>query len=290
MKRISLPDSHECLRICKWTDISIQDYEIHDPDLTELGRNQSKELREKLIQTLPGQLDVGLILVSPMRRTCQTALIALDWLIEQGVPIQAHAGWQGEIFYRPIHFLLLYSIHNTRISSLVRVDIIIYSLNTTHHRQRAAADMHTLLENSSKPCDTGSDLESLKKEFPAIDFSHVDPVYPDKTSPAGAHYAYTRKALLNRAQTCVRELDGRPEKAVVVISHSGFLRQAMTGCFWFNADYRVFDIKKNGDTKDNFVLEQWEQTAKSGGGMGWSWPDMVEIGDGLPVPDEVLPQ
>lgn len=150
--------------------------------------------------------------------------------------------------------------------------------------------MHTLLENSSKPCDTGSDLESLKKEFPAIDFSHVDPVYPDKTSPAGAHYAFTRKALLNRAQTCVRELDGRPEKAVVVVSHSGFLRQAMTGCFWFNADYRVFDIKKDGDAKDNFVLEQWEQTAKSGGGMGWSWPDMVEIGDGLPVPDEVPPQ
>lgn len=121
MKRISLPDSHECLRICKWTDISIQDYEIHDPDLTELGRNQSKELREKLIQTLPGQLDVGLILVSPMRRTCQTALIALDWLIEQGVPIQAHAGWQGEILPPyPLPVAILYTQYPNRLASSSR--------------------------------------------------------------------------------------------------------------------------------------------------------------------------
>ncbi len=41
-------------------------------------------------------LEVGLILVSPMRRTIETALRSLDFLLERGVPIQAHAGWQGE--------------------------------------------------------------------------------------------------------------------------------------------------------------------------------------------------
>lgn len=37
-----------------------------------------------------------LIIVSPMRRTIQTALDSLDWLIEKGVKIQADADWQGE--------------------------------------------------------------------------------------------------------------------------------------------------------------------------------------------------
>lgn len=37
-----------------------------------------------------------LIVVSPMRRTVQTALHSLDWLIEKKVPIQADAIWQGK--------------------------------------------------------------------------------------------------------------------------------------------------------------------------------------------------
>jgi hypothetical protein len=35
------------------------------------------------------------IIVSPMRRTIQTALIALDWLIDDGVPVEPDARWQG---------------------------------------------------------------------------------------------------------------------------------------------------------------------------------------------------
>ena len=45
---------------------------------------------------LPGKLEPELILVSPMKRTLQTAVLSLDWLLEKGVPAQAHAGWQGE--------------------------------------------------------------------------------------------------------------------------------------------------------------------------------------------------
>jgi len=59
---------------------------------------QSEELRENLKQNLPSEQDVGLIVVSPMKRTLQTALIALDWLIDKGVRIHANADWQG----RPI--------------------------------------------------------------------------------------------------------------------------------------------------------------------------------------------
>ena len=35
------------------------------------------------------------IVASPMRRTLQTAELALDWVLERGVKIQADANWQG---------------------------------------------------------------------------------------------------------------------------------------------------------------------------------------------------
>ncbi len=73
-----------------------RDHSIPDPELSELGRSQCLDLREHLKSKLPEGVDIDLILVSPMRRTIETALSALDFLIEKGVPIQAHAAWQGK--------------------------------------------------------------------------------------------------------------------------------------------------------------------------------------------------
>jgi len=47
------------------------------------------------MKQLTERLDPEFILVSPMIRTLQTAGLALDWVTEKGVPVQAHAGWQG---------------------------------------------------------------------------------------------------------------------------------------------------------------------------------------------------
>jgi hypothetical protein len=52
---------------------------------------------------------VGLIIVSPMKRTIETALLAFGELVERGVPIVAHAGWQGTSGLYPVFFLLLSS-------------------------------------------------------------------------------------------------------------------------------------------------------------------------------------
>jgi broad specificity phosphatase PhoE len=139
-------------------------------------------------------------------------------------------------------------------------------------------------ENSAKPCDTGSDLAALAAEFPAVDFSHVDPVYPDKTSPAGVRYSYVKEHLLERAQSSLRDLYARPEKAIVVVSHSGFMRQVVTGDWFFNADYRIYDFVDGGEDErpDKLALRQWDLTKRSRGGMGWSFEEIVEIGVGLP--------
>jgi broad specificity phosphatase PhoE len=173
-----------------------------------------------------------------MRRTLQTALLSLDFLIDSGVPVQAHAGWQ---------------------------------------------------ENSAKPCDTGTNIPGLQKEFPTVDFRHVDPVYPDKTTEAGRKYAYNRRAIVERGQSVVRELRDR-EGTVVVVSHSGFMRTAVTGRWFFNADYRVFEFDHAHAHADGNVngLKQWEITER--GGMGRSRIERVVIGEEIPDEDEGLPE
>ncbi|KAL2148990.1 hypothetical protein VTH82DRAFT_1676 [Thermothelomyces myriococcoides] len=217
-----------------------RDYNIHDPVLSSLGREQCAQLKEHLLPRIPKDLDVGLIIVSPMIRTIETALLAFGDLIDRGVPIVAHAGWQ---------------------------------------------------EISLQPCDIGTPLPELAARFPQVDFSQVNPLFPDKTSPAAAErYGFTRQAVVGRGRAVLRELRARPEKAVVVVSHSGFLRVGVTGCYFMNADYRIFDfvddndIDASGERKgeDDGVprLREWDETRK--GGMGWSWEDRVPLGDGVP--------
>ncbi|KAK2043204.1 phosphoglycerate mutase [Colletotrichum somersetense] len=198
------------------------DWNIHDPDLSPLGLEQCEELREHLLQRFGNATD-ALIIVSPMRRTIQTALLSLDWLIKRGVHIQADARWQ---------------------------------------------------ENSAKPCDTGSSIANLKVEFPSVDFSTVDCVYPDKMSLAGADYAFTKEAILRRARAGLCSIRERQEKLVFVVSHSGFLRLGVTGYWFFNGDYRMFELDEGEGIDEPPKLRQLESTLNGG----------LVIGSGLPAP------
>ncbi|KAI9704221.1 MAG: hypothetical protein M1836_007082 [Candelina mexicana] len=58
----------------------------------------------------------------------------------------------------------------------------------------------------------------------------------------------------------------RPEKIIIVTSHSGFLRLGVSHAQYANADYRVFDFV-SGDGED---LVERELTEQRGGGMGKS--------------------
>ncbi|GKT50880.1 putative phosphatidate cytidylyltransferase [Colletotrichum spaethianum] len=217
------------------SNIPAQDWNIHDPDLSSLGLEQCQELRDRLLERFGNETD-ALIIVSPMRRTIQTALLSLDWLIKKGVRIRADARWQ---------------------------------------------------ENSAKPCDTGSSIINLKAEFPDVDFSTVDPVYPEKTSLAGAEYAFTRDAILRRAQAGVQSIRECKEKIVFVVSHAGFLRLGVTGYWFFNGDYRMFELDEDDRTGQPPKLRQLESTLS--GGLGKSRTDPVVIGSDLPVPETPPP-
>ncbi|KAH7121972.1 histidine phosphatase superfamily [Dactylonectria estremocensis] len=74
-----------------------KDYSIHDPPLSELGVEQCAALRRQLQTAFADtttNLDHVAVIVSPMRRTMQTAMLSLDWLVERGVKCEANADWQ----------------------------------------------------------------------------------------------------------------------------------------------------------------------------------------------------
>ncbi|KAF1920246.1 hypothetical protein BDU57DRAFT_438399 [Ampelomyces quisqualis] len=152
-------------------------------------------------------------------------------------------------------------------------------------------------ENADKPCDTGSAVEVLEKEFPNFDFSTVDPSYPDKTTNLASNpYAFTQKAILARGQTCLEELYSRPEKVIAVVTHSGFLRTAVCNRMFFNADWRVFTFDEQAmaeaekEDQKKFILKESAKTEKNGGGMGRSDVGVfgIEKGDFPPeVEDDI---
>jgi broad specificity phosphatase PhoE len=180
--------------------------------LTDLGFGpQCQELSNFLQNSLELAQKVDLIVISPMRRTLQTATQGLGFLIERGVPVVLRAEFQ---------------------------------------------------ENSDKPCDTGSEIEIMSKEWPMYDWSSVDAVYPAKTGL----YAFDKDALINRGVVAKTWLRNRPEKVIAVVSHAGFLRLGLSQRKYENADFRIFEF---GDEEVPTLIE-WPETENRGGGMGKS--------------------
>ncbi|KAF8866436.1 phosphoglycerate mutase-like protein [Acephala macrosclerotiorum] len=195
-------------------------YELHDPALTDLGfGKQCEELARHLQNELPLAQQIELIVVSPMRRTLQTAQQALGWLMERGVPVVLGPEWQ---------------------------------------------------ENSAKPCDTGTPISLMEKEWPQFDWSSVDPVYPSKTGI----YEYTRQGLTERGTRAKKLIKERPEKVIAVVSHSGFLRCGVSQKKYENADFRIFNFGEGVD------LVEWELTEQAGGGLGKSPKGIYPMSEG----------
>lgn len=76
-------------------------------------------------------------------------------------------------------------------------------------------------ETADVPCDTGSDLSVLKEEMKGkpVDLSRVEEGWNAKTGK----WAPTADAIEKRAREARQWLKARPEEAVVVVTHGGFL-------------------------------------------------------------------
>lgn len=129
-------------------------------------------------------------------------------------------------------------------------------------------------EMSDKPCDTGSSISVLAKEFPTVDFSEVGSLWPSKAGP----FAYDREAVLQRGVEARLWLRRRPEKIIAVVSHSAFLRTSVASSRFANADYRIFEFAD--DSEDSPRLVQWEISEVRGGAMGRSAKGLMGIESG----------
>lgn len=69
-------------------------------------------------------------------------------------------------------------------------------------------------ENSDKPCDTGSDVETMRNEWPMLEWGNLDPVFPNKDGI----YAFSRQAVEKRGISARRWLREREEGVVAVVS------------------------------------------------------------------------
>lgn len=221
---------------------------LPDPELTALGKTQCLTLKTSLYTRFGhySSKDVAVI-VSPMLRTMQTATIGLDWLKDDGVVFEASADWQGE---------RAFDIRRT---------------NQQH------SNFNT--ENSDEPCDTGSPISKWQAEFPHIDFSKVDPIWPDKTSPAAKRYANTRSAVIERGKLVLEALFHRPEKLIYVVSHGAFLRAGVSRFYYHNADYRIFDFGPKLTETGRRTLTLSEGMGR--GALGLSREEPVPLGAGL---------
>lgn len=258
------------------------DWSIRDAPLTELGKHQCLELQESLKQNDLAQ-KVELVVVSAQRRTLQTATIGLDFLIKRGIP--------GETEAQTLRNILLHKKFMSWYIRMINITMPKASPYTDEHFS-AQHTVHTDIEpvipsalwqeNADKPCDTGSPLDVISAEFPQYDFSGVDPSFPDKTTNLAQNpYAFTGRAILARGQTALKELYSRSEKVIAVVSHSGFLRTAVSNRMFFNADWRIFtfdeaEMQRSG----RFVLREDESTEKKGGGMGRSQVGVFGVVDG----------
>jgi broad specificity phosphatase PhoE len=87
-------------------------------------------------------------------------------------------------------------------------------------------------EASNAPCDTGSEVDLLKVDFPTqIDFDNVKHGWWVHEG----QYAFEPKALIARAAKLRRWIKNRPEKEVALVAH-GFFNHYLTG-----------DVDENGE-------------------------------------------
>mmetsp|Transcript_6569 Transcript_6569/g.18433 ORF Transcript_6569/g.18433 Transcript_6569/m.18433 type:complete len:278 (-) Transcript_6569:205-1038(-) len=149
-----------------YTPANDPDNRYLDPSLTDKGRQQARDLRPRTAVMM--KTPVELMVVSPMRRATQTALIAFEPHLGEGLKVLAH--------------------------------------ELCHER----AGAHT--------CDKRVGKTSLAAEFPGVDYSLIG-----EEDPYWSSGRETESEVSTRAGQFLEWLATRPEKRIVVASHSAWL-------------------------------------------------------------------
>ncbi|ORY65847.1 histidine phosphatase superfamily [Pseudomassariella vexata] len=107
-------------------------------------------------------------------------------------------------------------------------------------------------EVTAHPCDVGLEFAEIAPQWPDLDFSELDPVYPAKTGI----YQYSEEVLLQRAHLARSWLFERKEKLVIVVTHSGFLKRTVKGTKYANTEFRTYEFKDKKSASQDYELVQ----------------------------------
>ena len=187
------------------------DKSILDPDLSPRGIEQSRTLNE----TFPCKQELGLLIVSPLRRTLRTAILGFADVIDQ----QAFLPATDQGIPNGVPLLLDPEVQ----------------------------------AHSDRPCDTGSAIEALQASFPEVSLVklatdwHVKegPYAPDKETLTQRARNVRRKLIDHFADL---ERDGAQRRDIVVVSHGGFLTHLTSDehCVVPAAGWRTFILSEDG--------------------------------------------
>ncbi|KAI9787844.1 MAG: hypothetical protein M1816_007411 [Peltula sp. TS41687] len=123
-------------------------------------------------------------------------------------------------------------------------------------------------ETSDLPCDTGSDVMALEKEFGKdghVDFGLLSEGWQVKTG----RNEPTPDAIEARAKAARQWLKSRPEKNIVLVTHGGFLHyftedwtdsNRLPGTGWENTEFRSYQFMDEGG--DNASLAETQESSQ----------------------------
>ncbi|UNI15329.1 hypothetical protein JDV02_001870 [Purpureocillium takamizusanense] len=236
---------------------------------------------------MPPRAEDVAVIVSPMRRTLQTATLALDWLVDRGVRFEASADWQ-ENSDQPC--------------------------DTGSPLAAIAPSFPHVSFSDVSPLwpDKTTTTSSSSSSSPSTSSASASAEASSASASAAQLFGYTRASILARGRRALEALHARPERLVFVVSHSGFLRAGVCRWWFFNADYRIFDFdfvavndpavssEEGGEEKhqhqhhqqqqqqqargeeDNRLLLRQHHSTDPKGGLGSSFAERVALGEGLP--------
>ncbi|KAI5861856.1 phosphoglycerate mutase-like protein [Durotheca rogersii] len=139
------------------------------------------------------------------------------------------------------------------------------TLQTVHHGLQWLRDRGVPVEvraewqeTTDNPCDIGREPSSIMSEWPDFDFSGLDPIYPQKIDL----YENSEEAFQKRASLVKRWLFRRPEKCVVVVTHSGFLKRVVQGPKFRNVEYRMYELVEGTEDLELSEISRGKASAK----------------------------
>jgi broad specificity phosphatase PhoE len=115
-----------------------------------------------------------------------------------------------------------------------------------------------------KPSDYGSERAVLEDEFPALDFSVLNDVWPKRDgifADEKTAISESGRRIRRHLAKLVQELEGKEKKDIVLVTH-GIVGDFLAGqrrMKWERAGWLSFNVKKDDDDETLYHLEPLEE-------------------------------